>query len=152
MHRFTCPVWTGNLSYTKPIITPVFQQTFKNQISFIRIRDSSQDWTTTYSLYLEHFMAHRWTSRHPASCTWSCGSWWTCRRRRWGRRRGRCRLCQPQPSSRHLPPCSGQGQRSWSPHTFSQPEVFKSSNFLKRSWKSTRAFSNMHVTKIIWKW
>ena len=126
MHRFTCPVWTNH----NPSLPTDFQksdQLHQNSRFITRLN---------YNLfmYLEHFMARRWTSRHPASCTWSCGSWWTCRRRRWGRRRGRCRLCQPQPSSRHPPPCNGQAQRSWSPHTFSQPEVFKSSNFMKRSW------------------
>lgn len=43
-------------SCTKPIIiTPVFKQNFKNQISLIRIRDSAQD----YKPLKYHFMARR---------------------------------------------------------------------------------------------
>ena len=130
--QFYLPSAVATISYWhKTNHNPSLQETFKKSD---QLHQNSR-FITRLNYKLEHFMARRWTSRHPASCTWSCGSWWTCRRRRWGRRRGRCRQCRPLPSSRHLPPCNGQAQRNWSPHTFSQPEVkvvFKSSSCMKR--------------------
>ena len=54
--------------------------------------------------------AHRWTCPHPASCTGSCDSWWTCRRTPWGCWPGPCTQSPPQPSSKLLQPGTPPGR------------------------------------------